>query len=123
MRASPVVDLAFHWPSRCSFHEAEQPGRDPGERSLALRQLLRRFVDVWNAVAYAHSCGVLHRDLKPGNIMVGKYGETLIVDWGLAKPIGRSDMTPDKSLVQFDIPKSALTVQSHRPNLVRRLVL
>jgi serine/threonine protein kinase len=75
------------------FHEAEQPGRDPGERSLALRQLLRQFVDVCNAVAYAHSRGVLHRDLKPGNIMVGKFGETLIVDWGLAKPIGRSDRT------------------------------
>jgi serine/threonine protein kinase len=75
------------------FHEAEQPGRDPGERSLAFRQLLRRFVDVCNAVAYAHSRGVLHRDLKPGNVMVGRYGETLIVDWGLAKPIGRSDLT------------------------------
>jgi serine/threonine-protein kinase len=75
------------------FHEAEKPGRDPGERSLALRDLLRRFVDVCNAVAYAHSRGVLHRDLKPGNIMLGKYGETLIVDWGLAKSIGRSDGT------------------------------
>jgi serine/threonine protein kinase len=75
------------------FHEAEKPGRDPGERSLALRDLLRRFVDVCNAVAYAHSRGVLHRDLKPGNIMLGKYGETLIVDWGLAKTVGRSDQT------------------------------
>jgi serine/threonine protein kinase len=71
------------------FHEADKPGRDPGERSLALRQLLRRFIDVCNAVAYAHSRGVLHRDLKPGNIMLAKYGETLIIDWGLAKPVGR----------------------------------
>jgi len=67
------------------FHKAEGPDRDPGERTLEFRKLLRRFQDVCNAVAYAHSRGVLHRDLKPGNIMLGQYGETLVVDWGLAK--------------------------------------
>ncbi len=52
---------------------------------LAFRDLLRRFVSVCQAVAYAHSRGVIHRDLKPANIMLGDYGETLILDWGLAK--------------------------------------
>jgi serine/threonine-protein kinase len=73
------------------FHKEDVPGRDAGERALAMRQLLGRFIDVCNAVAYAHSRGVLHRDLKPGNVMLGKYGETLVVDWGLAKPLGHAD--------------------------------
>jgi tetratricopeptide (TPR) repeat protein/tRNA A-37 threonylcarbamoyl transferase component Bud32 len=73
------------------FHEQDaRPGRDPGERTLALRQLLSRFVAVCNTVAYAHSRGIVHRDLKPANVMLGKYGETLVVDWGLAKPVERS---------------------------------
>jgi serine/threonine protein kinase len=73
------------------FHEADKPGRDAGERSLALRQLLNRFIAVCNAVEYAHSRGILHRDIKPANILLGKYGETLLVDWGLAKHIERGE--------------------------------
>jgi len=67
------------------FHEADEGRRGPGERELALRGLLTRFVAVCNAVAFAHSRGVVHRDLKPDNVMLGEYGETLLVDWGLAK--------------------------------------
>src|SRR5262249_43424501 len=73
------------------FHDADKPGRDPGQRALELRQLLGRFVDVCNALASAHRRGVRHRDLKPGNVMLGPYGETLVVDWGLAKPVGRPE--------------------------------
>src|SRR5205807_4215300 len=79
------------------FHEADKPGRGPSERSLALRELLRRFVDVCNAVAYAHSKGVLHRDLKPANIMLGPFGETLVADWGLAKLLGTPEGAASES--------------------------
>jgi serine/threonine-protein kinase len=72
------------------FHGDEALKNDPGHRSLEFQKLLRRFLDVCNAIDYAHGRGVLHRDIKPGNIIVGKYGETLVVDWGPAKPTGSS---------------------------------
>src|SRR5262249_38424976 len=59
-----------------------------GERSAEFRRLLRGFVAACETVAFAHSRGVIHRDLKPQNIMLGGYGETLVIDWGLAKEIG-----------------------------------
>jgi serine/threonine-protein kinase len=76
------------------FHADPALKSDSGNRSLELRKLLRRFLDVCNAIDYAHSRGVFHRDIKPGNIIVGKHGETMVVDWGLAKPRGRADLAP-----------------------------
>lgn len=57
-------------------------------RNPGFRRLLRAIVDVSEAVAYAHSKNILHRDLKPANILLGAYGETLLLDWGLAKKLG-----------------------------------
>jgi len=67
------------------FHRSESLRRDPGRRGLELRGLLQRFITICETIAYAHDQGVVHRDLKPSNIMLGPYGETLVMDWGLAK--------------------------------------
>lgn len=73
------------------FNDApSSPYRD-GKWRLKFRQVLGRFVDVCNTIEYAHSKNVIHRDIKPSNIMLGEYGETLVVDWGLAKLLGTED--------------------------------
>lgn len=85
-----------------SYHADRKKGRSDGA-ALKLRGLLGRFIDVCDAIEYAHCRGILHRDLKPGNIMLGRFGETLVVDWGLARTLDSTETEStitDEGLVQ-----------------------
>ena len=77
-----------------SYHKVH-PRPDPA--AVEFRNLLGRFVDVCQAIAFAHSKGVLHRDLKPHNVMLGEFGETLLIDWGLARTIRRRESIGPKA--------------------------
>lgn len=65
-------------------------GKEGWNQTRALNTIQR----VCEAMAYAHTKGVIHRDLKPANIMVGHFGETYVMDWGLAKVLGKKDAAP-----------------------------
>lgn len=88
------------------IHKPGKPVLWAGENRAIQNRLLTQFIDACNAIAYAHSRGVIHRDIKPSNIMVGKFGETLVVDWGLAKPVGRDGSTRGESDEVTLIPNS-----------------
>ena len=94
------------------FHERMATGA-VDYSSVDFHGLVDRLIDVAQAIRYAHSRGVLHRDLKPGNILVGKYGETLVIDWGLARlphsPTQSTEGTSDDSQLQSMPP---LVIQS-----------
>ncbi|MBN2493332.1 MAG: protein kinase [Deltaproteobacteria bacterium] len=94
----PVYELGRHpdgtlyytmrWVRGQSLAEALQACESLPERL----SLLGHFLDLCNAIAYAHSRGVIHRDLKPANVMVGEFGETVVLDWGVAKVSGVKDV-------------------------------
>jgi eukaryotic-like serine/threonine-protein kinase len=70
-----------------SLREHIEAANSLDERLILLPNLLT----VAETIAYAHSQGIIHRDLKPGNVIVGAYGETMVIDWGLAKAVGEAD--------------------------------
>ena len=94
------------------FHRRRAEGKfDP----LEFRALLGAFLGVCNAIAYAHSRGVIHRDLKPQNVVLGDYGEVIVLDWGLAKLVER----PEETLT----PAVALAPDADRGETVEGQVL
>jgi serine/threonine-protein kinase len=98
-----------------AFHAADRTDREISEHRLALRQLLGQVVAVCNTLAYAHSMGIVHRDIKPDNIMLGKYGETLVLDWGLAKEMKDPGGAPDPGNQPEPLASAATLPGSNSP--------
>jgi hypothetical protein len=79
-------------------------------RPLELRELLTAFVAICNAVAFAHARGVVHRDLKGGNVVLGDFGEVMVLDWGLARLVGKAD-GPEPPVAVAPVGEDGETVQ------------
>lgn len=74
------------------LHEVKtRDGFQTAPSGWTFRRLVDAFARICQAMAYAHSRGIVHRDLKPENLMVGEFGEVLVMDWGLARKVGESE--------------------------------
>ncbi|MEX1013152.1 MAG: serine/threonine-protein kinase PknD [Waddliaceae bacterium] len=100
----------------------EKLGITTAEGRGSISSLIRIFLSVAQAIAYAHSKGVLHRDIKPENIILGKYGEVLILDWGLAKLIKNheNDNLPEIETDQTRMGKVVGTISYMAPERARK---
>jgi formylglycine-generating enzyme required for sulfatase activity/tetratricopeptide (TPR) repeat protein len=96
----PVHEIGLDAHGRLYFTMRLVGGRDlaaiydlarKGEEGWSTTRVLGVLLKVCEAMAYAHSKGVIHRDLKPANVMAGRFGEVYVMDWGLAKVLGRAD--------------------------------
>ncbi len=85
-------------------------GDEETARRFGLRKLLTAFLAACHAVEVAHAQGLVHRDLKPGNIMLGDHGEVYVLDWGLAKIPGTTDAPSSPSTRLPDHLRTDLTV-------------
>jgi WD40 repeat protein/tRNA A-37 threonylcarbamoyl transferase component Bud32 len=101
------ADGRYYYTMRLVHGETLAQKLDRCETLADRQKLLGPFWDVCNAVAFAHDHGIIHRDLKPGNIMVGEFGETVVLDWGLAKARGAEDVRNTALKPLVDGPREA----------------
>jgi serine/threonine protein kinase/Tfp pilus assembly protein PilF len=104
-----------------AFHRRRADGR---AEPLEFPTLLEAFVAVCNAIAYAHSRGVIHRDLKGQNVVLGDFGEAIVLDWGLAKVIGRPEVdVADGGDAEPDPAADAVAVDPEREETLAGQIL
>lgn len=84
---------------------------DPSSRQRVWLQLLEIYLAICRTVAFAHHRGVIHRDIKPDNVMVGEFGETLLLDWGLAKVVGAPEPPTGDGLVRMSGGRDSTATQ------------
>ena len=94
----------YNHPNRKSIWENSAEGWN-------FRKFISTFIQVAQTLEFAHSRGVVHRDIKPQNIMIGEFGEVLIVDWGMAKVNSWADQNPIRSPDKVVVPLSAGQLQ------------
>ncbi|WP_168442549.1 serine/threonine protein kinase [Pontiella desulfatans] len=96
-----------------------QRGDEDYVKRFPLSRLLELFVKICDGIAYAHSRGVLHLDIKPANIFVGPYGEALLCDWGLAKIIRSDDGLDTDELPAEELPNGDILNDLTRHGVVK----
>ena len=122
----PVYEVG-RWPSGEPFYSMKLVSGRPLKELIGDAEtiddrlaLIPNILAVADAAAYAHSRGIIHRDLKPPNIIVGDFGETIVIDWGLAKNIGEDDSTLDSNDSADDEDSWDQSPRDTHPNLTRQ---